>query len=79
MGSYRSFASGDDVFAYLRENDRERVVVALNFASTSHELVGLPVGLSDGQVEVLCGTHRAGRIRLSGLELAPNEALVVRT
>jgi alpha-glucosidase len=78
LGSYRSLAGGEEVFAYQREYGSERILVALNFASTTQRLAGFPEGLGRGEVEVLCSTHRSGRIRLSGFELAGNEALVVR-
>jgi alpha-glucosidase len=75
-GSYRSLDAGsDDVFAYLRENGEQRVLVALNFGATPRELALPAVGTA---AEVLCSTclDREERVDLGRLELRPYEGIV---
>ena len=76
-GSYRSLEAGtDEVFAYLRENGEQRVLVALNFGATPHELALSEAGTA---AEVLCSTRldREGRVDLARLELRPHEGVLV--
>lgn len=78
VGSYRSLDAGSpDVFAYLREADGERLLVALNFTDTA-VTVSLPEGGIAGTV--LCSTDpdRAGALDLSRIDLAADEGLVVQ-
>ena len=78
VGSYRSFDTGSpDVFAYLREADGERLLVALNFTDAA-VTVSLPEGGISGTV--LCSTDpdRAGALDLSRIDLAADEGLVVQ-
>ncbi len=71
LGAYRSLDAPEDVYAYLRELDGERVLVALNFGETEQRLP------TEGG-EVLVSTHRSGRVEAGELVLAPDEALVVQ-
>lgn len=77
LGSYRSLDAGDDgVFAYLREREGKKVLVALNFGPEPKEL---DLSAAGGTGEVLCSTgmDRSGRVRLDGLRLRPDEGVVV--
>jgi alpha-glucosidase len=74
VGSYTAIETGNDaVFAYLREHEGQRIVVALNF-SEQPTRVDLAVANNGG--ELLCSTHldRAG-----ALELRPYEGLMILT
>ena len=76
-GSYTSIETGNGaVFAYQREQDGQRVVVALNFSgdAQSVDLTG-----PKNDAELLCSTHpdRSGPVDLSRLELRPYEGALV--
>jgi alpha-glucosidase len=77
-GSYRSLDAGgdEDVFAYLREDGAERVLVALNFGG-GHQSVDLSQAAGTG--EVLCSTRldRAGSVDPAALALRPDEGVVI--
>jgi alpha-glucosidase len=64
-GSYRSVQSAPDVFAYVREHEGERVLVALNFAPFPRLLPAEAEG-----ARVLFSTHAEPRAG----ELAGDEA-----
>jgi hypothetical protein len=65
------------VLAWLRELDRERVLVLLNAGDEPRtcELRGLP---SHGHVVVGTDPERGGRVALDGLTLAALEGIVIR-
>ena len=67
----------DTVFAYLREADGERLLVALNFTDAAVS-ISLPEGGISGTV--LCSTDpdRTGVLDLLRIDLAADEGLVVR-
>jgi len=65
--------------AYLREHGGERVLVALNFGPEPKTLdLALAVGEASGGV--LCSTlmDREDEVKLGGLQLRPDEGVVVR-
>ncbi len=75
-GSYRSVETqSSQVYAYLREHEEQRVLVALNFGDEPQR-VGL--ALPEKAVKPLCSTHqnRGEDIDLSRLELQPDEGVV---
>jgi alpha-glucosidase len=76
-GSYRSLETGAETFAYLREHEGQKVLVALNFGQEEREIDLSAVGASG---EVLCSTHpdREGEARLDGLRLRLDEGVAVR-
>ena len=77
VGSYISVETGNDsVFAYLREHEGQRVLVALNFSGQSQRWD--PPDLKN-EGELLCSTHpgREGTVAPPRLELQPNEGLMV--
>jgi len=65
------------VFAYLREHEEERVLVALNFGSTPEE-VDLSEAGAEG--ELLCSTlmDRERGVDPRRLALRPGEGVIVR-
>ncbi len=78
IGSYRSVnTNADEVYAYVREHGEQRVLVALNFGSTTHTLDLSAVSHAG---VLLCTTHldRAGVVDLGHLELRADEGLIVR-
>jgi alpha-glucosidase len=75
LGSYRSLDTPDGVYAYLRELDGDRVLVALNFTSAEQ---AVPLELDAASAETLLATHRSGAVDLTSLRLGPDEALVAR-
>jgi alpha-glucosidase len=74
-GSYRTIPSPRGVFAYAREADAERVLVALNF-TRSPQLVAL--GSGDAKVALSTDhTRDAEPLALARIELRPDEGIVV--
>jgi alpha-glucosidase len=72
-GSYHSLAAPEGVYAFLREADGEKHLVALNFSSEAKN-VSLP---SDGEIALSTGLNRSGNV--SGtIELAGEEGVVIR-
>jgi alpha-glucosidase len=73
-GSYRTLPAPRGVFAYAREADGERVVVALNFTRSRRRM---PLGA--GSATVLVGTQLAregDEVDLRRVELAADEGIV---
>ena len=77
LGSYRSLDAGDDVFAYVREQDGERVLVALRFAAEP-VVLDLSAEAAAGTLLVATGLDREGAVDLARLELAGWEGVIVR-
>ena len=77
LGSYRSLDAGDDVFAYVREQDGERVLVALRFAAEP-VVLDLSAEGAAGTVLLATGLDREGAVDLARLELAGWEGVIVR-
>ena len=76
-GTYRTVRGPSGVFAFAREADHERILVALNF-TTSTKLVALGAG----GARVLLSTDRerdGTALSLERVELRPDEGLVART
>jgi alpha-glucosidase len=67
-GTYRSLDAAPDVFAFVREHDGRRLLVALNFSPFPRPLPAHAVG-----GRLLLSTHREP----SGAELRPDEGRVV--
>jgi alpha-glucosidase len=77
VGSYTSIDAGSaDVFAYLREHEGSRVLVALNFAGEPRRL---SPGAQGSAGRVLLSTHmdREGPTRLEVIELRPHEGIIL--
>jgi len=78
LGSYRSLdVAAEELFAFVREHEDERVLVALNFGD---QAVTADLGAAGSAGRILCATglDREGDVQLGRLELAPHEGLVVR-
>jgi alpha-glucosidase len=77
-GDYRSLETPPDTFAYLRSVPGERLLIALNFAS-SPASVTVPELPPAGEVEMSTRADRAGSsVNLRPLLLAPDEGMIVR-
>ena len=77
LGAYRSLDAGDDVFAYVRELNGERVLVALRFAAEP-VVLDLSAEGEAGTVLLATGLDREGALDLARLELAGWEGVIVR-
>jgi alpha-glucosidase len=78
MGGHRSLDAGADVFAWMREDDGERLLAAVNFATRPAPLdVGEPVA---GSALILSTDPDRPEAEVSseGLELAPGEGVLLR-
>jgi alpha-glucosidase len=74
-GSYRTIRAPRGVFAFAREADGERVLVALNFTK-SPQMVSL--GTGDATVKVSTDHERDDEpLSLASVELRPDEAIVL--
>jgi alpha-glucosidase len=74
-GSYRTIPTPSGVFAFAREVDGERVLVALNFTKST-QLVSL--GTGDAQVALSTDHERdAEPLALARIELRPDEGIVL--
>ncbi len=78
IGSQRTLDAGhDDVFAYLREHEGTRVLVALNLGEDARTL-DLDLVAGEGTTLLSTAPARAGGVDLTRLVLDANEGLVVR-
>lgn len=75
MGAYQPLDSNRGVFAYLRDDGRSRVVVALNFTDRVQSAGALS---GSGQILISTDHDRKEGLSLDGLELAPHEGTVVK-
>src|SRR2546429_9991889 len=74
-GSYRTLPAPRGVYAYARETDGERLIVALNFTNVKRQV---SLGAGESQVRFSTDHRRDGeRAPLGRLGLQANEALVV--
>jgi alpha-glucosidase len=74
-GTYRTVPAPSGVFAYAREADGERMLVALNFTKST-QLVSL--GAGEAQVAFSTDHERdAEPLSLERVELRPDEGIVV--
>ncbi len=75
-GNYEAIdGAPDGCFAYLRQENSQRIAVLLNLTSSPLR-VSLP-GIGAGLVAASTGLDRSGRISLTDLELAADEGVVV--
>ena len=74
-GSYRTLPTQPGVYAYAREADGERAVVAINFTGREQK-----VALGSGRVEVVVSSDHAreGAADASRLTLGPDEGVLLR-
>ncbi len=77
LGAYQSLEAGRDAFAYLRDDGRSPVAVALNFTGDVQP-AGSIAASGAGRVLVSSGLDREGRVVLGELELGPHEGVVVK-
>ncbi len=81
-GSYRAISLDSDdgnsaaVFAYLRANDDQRVLVVLNFTDTPQQL-NLSALATNGVVHCSTAMDTSGTVHLARLVLRPNEGLLI--
>jgi len=73
-GTYRSMDSAPDTFVYLREHTRQRLLIALNFA-TAPRAIRLPAG-THGSVVLATTPSRIGAVT-GTVELAPAEGIAI--
>jgi alpha-glucosidase len=73
-GSYRTLRAPRGVFAYLREAEDERLVIALNFIDRPSR-VALP---QEATVVLSTSDGRTGDRLQSAVELGPNEGIIAR-
>ena len=76
-GSYRSVETENGaVFAYIREHEGQRVLVALNFGDEPQQV---ELALPENEVEALCSTHlnRDDDVDLSRLQLQSYEGVML--
>ena len=80
LGAYHPHEAAEDVFAYVRAHEGERLLVALNFASEQR-----PLGLAAvddvvvGRLELSThGERPPGAVELRALVLWPDEGVVLR-
>lgn len=71
-GSYRPVDSPPDTFVYVREDARQRLLIALNFSAEPRRVALL----GDGSIELSTHAARSGRIT-EFVELLPNEGLII--
>ena len=80
VGDYASVDAGsEDVFAYVRTAPGgDRFLIVLNFGSDTYGLDLSRVGNTSATIAVATNMVRQGSVDVSGLELGPNEGLVLR-
>lgn len=73
-GSYHPLDTDQDCFAYVREADGERRLVALNFADRP-----LKLSLMPGQGRIVLSTHldREETVDLTNVQLRPHEGVII--
>lgn len=76
-GSYRSIdVKNHHVFAYMRESERQQLLILINFAPTKQQIES---GMEQGTV--VCDTSlvrtRGGKTELRNFELLPNEGVII--
>ncbi len=77
-GSYRSLEAGSaTVFAYLRENQEQRVLIVLNFVPSLQQL-DLSVAGSSGSIRCSTYLDLQGHVDLAQLTLRPDEGLLIQ-
>ena len=74
LGAYRSLPAPRDVFAFERTAERERVVVALNFADAPREV---RLDLVNADLVISTDVRREG-VHARSIHLSPNEGVVLR-
>jgi len=81
-GGYRSLPDAPpELYAYLREapEERERLLIALNFSGEPVEWPSLPDLPADGHLELSTDPSRQpGPVALAGLTVGPDEGVIVR-
>ena len=76
-GGLRVLGAQDDVFAFVRETDGRRLVVAVNFASEARRFDAPE--LAGGTVLLSTAPEGEGRRLEGGIDLRPDEAVIVET
>lgn len=77
IGDYHSLdIANPAIFAYLRTDHDQRVLIVLNFSATTHELDLSTIGATG---EALCSTHldRSGTVDLAKLAMRADEGLII--
>jgi alpha-glucosidase len=78
-GAQQTLDAGDDVLAWVREDDRDRLLAAVNFAAATTPFA-VPAGLP-ARGDVVLATDPArpeGSVDLGGLVLGPGEGVLLR-
>lgn len=76
-GTYRPVDGPPDTFLYVREHPEQRLLIALNFASSPRPL--RLDGFASAQIELSTDADRAtGPVPLNNFELAPVEGVILR-
>jgi alpha-glucosidase len=78
-GSQRTVDAGPDVLAWVREDDDDRLLAAVNFAATATP-VSLPAGAGLRATLLLSSDpdRTVGHLDLGGFVLGPSEAVLLR-
>lgn len=78
IGDYRSLTTeADDLYAYVRSDGDESLLVVLNFGS-HHWRIDLAALGSHAEIVLNTGLDRAGEAALRALEIRPDEGLLLR-
>jgi alpha-glucosidase len=79
IGAQRSLDAGTDVLAWLREGGGDRLLAAVNFATTPVRFRPRAEPPSRAALVISTDPDRSdGEVSLSGLELRPSEGLLLR-
>jgi alpha-glucosidase len=79
VGRYRSVDAGPELYAYMREAEGTRFLVALNFSTTAQQIAGAAKELRRGRLELSTDPVRDSTpIELGDVELGGNEGIVIR-
>jgi alpha-glucosidase len=77
-GDYKSLESkSDDVFVYARSNDKETLIILLNFSNIQQNT---NIALESDNAKIILSTKldKTGDIDLSNIKLCPNEGIMIR-
>jgi alpha-glucosidase len=78
VGDYASVDTGvENIFAYTRAHNNERLLVVLNFGDATHRLNLSQLG-ADAEILLSTGMESAGKVRLRALYIVGNEGVVLR-
>jgi alpha-glucosidase len=78
VGDYASVDTGvENIFAFTRARDNERLLVVLNFGDATHRLNLSQLG-ADAEILLSTSMESTGKVRLRALYIVGNEGVVLR-